>query len=281
LFADAITTVSPSYASEIKTVEGGMGLDGLIRTRSDRLTGIVNGIDTTVWNPATDPFLVATYSARTLARRIQNKAALEQRFALAPGNGPLFSLVSRLTLQKGVDLLVNALANAVARGARFAVLGSGDATLEAALKAAAKANPGKVGVVLGYDEVLAHQMQGGADAILVPSRFEPCGLTQLYGLRYGCVPIVSRVGGLADTLIDANDAALAAKVATGIQFHAGSVTEVEEAIARALALFRDQTVWARMQRLGMAADNSWDRPAGIYASIYRSLTGETAASADE
>ncbi len=273
-FADAITTVSPSYAAEIKTVEGGMGLDGLIRARSDRLVGIVNGIDTEVWNPATDSSLVANYSTRTLARRAANKAAIEDRFAIEPANGPLFCFVSRLTLQKGVDLIINALPNLLARGARFAILGSGDAPLEAALKQAAKSNPGKVGVVLGYDEVLAHLLQGGADAILVPSRFEPCGLTQLYGLRYGCVPVVSRVGGLADTLVDANDAAVAAKVATGIQFHGNSVTALEDAVTRVLALYRDPLVWSRMQRNGMNADNSWHRPAGAYAALFRSLIAE-------
>ncbi|MEO8669136.1 MAG: glycogen synthase GlgA [Bauldia sp.] len=273
-FADAITTVSPSYAVEIKTVEGGMGLDGLIRSRSDRLTGIVNGIDTDVWNPATDSYLGANFSSRTLVRRAANKAAIEERFGLEQSDGPLFCLVSRLTLQKGVDLIINALPNLLARGARFAILGSGDAPLEAALKTAAKSNPGKVGVVLGYDEVLAHMLQGGADAILVPSRFEPCGLTQLYGLRYGCVPVVSRVGGLADTLIDANDAAIAAKVATGIQFHANSVAALEDAVARAMALFREPAVWSQIQRRGMAADNSWHRPAGAYAALFRSLVAE-------
>jgi starch synthase len=275
-FADKITTVSPSYANEIKTVEGGMGMDGLIRERADDLVGIVNGIDTDVWNPASDPHLVATYSSRTLNRRAANKAAIQERFGLAPGDGPLFCIVSRLTWQKGVDVLVEALADTLANGSRFAVLGSGEAPLEAKLKAAAKIHPGKIGVVLGYDEPLAHLLQGGADAILVPSRFEPCGLTQMYGLRYGCVPVVTRVGGLADTLIDANDAALAANVATGIQFPAGSVGALEDAVRRAVRLYKTPAVWRRIQRTGMAADNSWDRPAAAYASLYRSMVAESA-----
>jgi starch synthase len=270
-FADKITTVSPSYAEEIKTVEGGMGMDGLIRERADDLIGIVNGIDTTVWDPGADPYLVSNYTARNLNRRQTNKAAVEERFGLVRGDGPLFSVVSRLTWQKGVDVLVDAVPGILARGGRLAILGSGEAPLEAKLKTAAKASSGRIGVVLGYDEPLAHLLQGGADAILVPSRFEPCGLTQLYGLRYGCVPVVTRVGGLADTLIDANDAALAANVATGVQFPAGSIAALNDAVARAARLFKHQAVWSRMQRVGMAADNSWDRPAAAYASLYRSL----------
>jgi starch synthase len=270
-YSDAITTVSPSYAVEIRTPEGGMGLDGLIRSRADDLVGIVNGIDTDVWNPATDPYLAATYTGRTLARRGLNKSAIEERFGLEPNGGPLIAIVTRLTWQKGVDLVLTALPNMLAHGARLAVLGSGDAPIEASLKTAARAFPGRMGVVLGYDEGLAHLLVGGGDAILVPSRFEPCGLTQLYGLRYGCVPIVARVGGLADTLIDANDAALVSKVATGIQFPPGSAAALEDAVARAIALYRDQPTWGRMQRLGMAADNSWDRPATAYAAVYNTL----------
>jgi starch synthase len=272
-YSDAITTVSPSYALEIRTPEGGMGLDGLIRSRADDLVGIVNGIDADVWNPATDPHLAATYSPGTLNKRALNKAAIEARFGLTPGSGPLISLVTRLTWQKGVDLLVAALPVILARGARVAVLGSGDAPIEASLKTAARAWAGRMGVVLGYDEALAHLLVGGGDAILVPSRFEPCGLTQLYGLRYGCVPVVSRVGGLSDTLIDANDAALAARVATGVQFPAGSAAALEDAIARTTALFRQPEAWSRMQRLGMGTDNSWDRPASVYAGLYKRLLG--------
>ena len=275
-YSDAITTVSPSYAVEIRTPEGGMGLDGLIRSRADDLFGIVNGIDADVWNPATDPYLPSTYTPRTLNKRALNKAAIEERFGLAPDSGPLISLVTRLTWQKGVDLLVAALPKILAHGARIAVLGSGDAPIEASLKTAARAYSGRMGVVLGYDEGLAHLLIGGGDAILVPSRFEPCGLTQLYGLRYGCVPVVSRVGGLADTLIDANDAALASKVATGVQFPAGSAAALEDASARTSALFTRPETWSRMQRLGMSTDNSWERPATAYAGLYKRLLGEAA-----
>eukprot|EP01037_Dinobryon_pediforme_P003616 gene3616-3663_t len=216
----AITTVSPTYAREIRSSEFGMGLDGLIRARGNQVHGIVNGIDTREWNPAADRALANTYSARTLTRRAANRSALESAFRLEPGSGPLFVVISRLTWQKGMDVLLSALDHLVGTGARLALLGSGDKALEAGFVAAASRHPGRIGVRIGYDEALSHQLQGGGDAILVPSQFEPCGLTQLYGLAYGCVPVVSRTGGLADTVVDANPAALAAGAATGVQFNA-------------------------------------------------------------
>jgi starch synthase len=208
--ASAITTVSPTYAAEIRTPAFGMGLDGLLRARDPDVVGIVNGIDVEAWNPQTDPHLAATYSARALKQRRVNRRAVEQRFSLDADESPLFCVVSRLTWQKGMDLMVAALDEIVAAGARLAVVGAGDHALEGAFLAGAARHPGRTGIVVGYSEPLSHLLQGGADAILVPSRFEPCGLTQLYGLRYGCVPVVARTGGLADTVIDANQAALAA-----------------------------------------------------------------------
>jgi starch synthase len=271
--ADAITTVSPTYAQEICTEAYGMGLDGLLRARHGVLHGIVNGIDVEVWNPATDSALQEQYDARRLQRRAANKRALEERFGLESGDGPLFCVVSRLTEQKGMDLLAALCPRLVALGARLAVLGSGDTTLEDAFRSAAATHPGKIGCVIGYDEALSHLLQGGADAILIPSRFEPCGLTQLYGLRYGCVPVVARVGGLADTVIDANDAALAAEVASGAQFLPVDEAGLDYAITRAVELHRDRAVWTRMQRNGMAADVSWQRSAARYAALYRSVMG--------
>ncbi|MGR3291198.1 MAG: glycogen synthase GlgA, partial [Paracoccaceae bacterium] len=202
-YCDHVTTVSPTYAHELVTREFGMGLEGLMKARDADLTGILNGIDLDVWNPETDPELVAPYSARKLAAKKKNRAEVEARFDLTENpNAPLFCVVSRLTTQKGLDLLIKALPALVGRGARLAVLGTGDIELEAAFIGAAHQYSGSVGVIIGYDEGLSHLMQGGSDAILVPSRFEPCGLTQLYGLRYGTIPVVTRTGGLQDTVID-------------------------------------------------------------------------------
>ncbi|MEQ1942214.1 glycogen synthase GlgA [Mesorhizobium sp. VNQ89] len=267
----AITTVSPTYAAEIRTPEFGMGLDGLISMRAADLKGIVNGIDVDIWDPSKDDHLKVGYSAKTLKSRAANRTAVEERFGLVHDDSPLFCVISRLTWQKGLDVLVGVLDELVGLGVRLAVLGSGDAALEGALLAAAARHSGRVGTVIGYDEGLSHLMQAGCDAILIPSRFEPCGLTQLYGLRYGCVPIVARTGGLADTVIDANEAALAAGVATGFQFDAESGAALVHAVKRAIEVYADKPAWAIMQKQGMKADVSWDRSAAKYADLYRSL----------
>ena len=269
--ADAITTVSPSYANEICTPEFGMGFDGLLRARRGALTGIVNGIDTEVWNPATDAALPSTYGPASLDKRQANKRAVEKSFGLETGDGALYCVVSRLTWQKGMDVLIAGLDALVDMGARFVLVGTGEAAIEQAARAAAARHPGRIGAVIGYDEKLSHLLQGGADAILIPSRFEPCGLTQLYGLRYGCVPVVARTGGLADTVIDANDAAMAAGVATGFQF--GSVDEagLDSTFTRVQQTYADRAAWLRMQRAGMAGDQSWGRSAAAYASLYKKL----------
>jgi starch synthase len=271
--ADVITTVSPTYAEEICTPQGGVGLDGLLRARGDVLVGIVNGIDTDIWNPATDPALARQYDSRTLARRVANKRALEARFHLESGDGPLYCVVSRLTWQKGMDILAASIDTLVASGARLALLGTGEGAIEENLLAAGMRHKGRAGIIIGYDEKLSHLLQGGADAIVIPSRFEPCGLTQLYGLRYGCAPIVARVGGLADTLIDANEAALSANAATGIQFALSGMTSLENAISRANRIYRDEKAWSGMQRRGMKMDVSWTHSAKRYADLYRSLLG--------
>lgn len=267
----AITTVSPSYAQEILTPEFGMGFEGVLSARVDALSGIVNGIDTDIWNPATDAQIVRPYDPTKLAERARNKAALRTRFGLVESDGPLFCVISRLTLQKGMDVLAEEIETLVSGGGQLAVLGSGDPALEAAFRTAAAASPGQVGLVLGYDEPLSHLMQAGADAILIPSRFEPCGLTQLYGLRYGCVPVVARTGGLADTVIDANEAALAAGVATGLQFSPVSRDGLRLALRRVFSLWRQPPLWESLQRQGMASDVSWDRSAKAYAALYSRL----------
>jgi starch synthase len=270
--ADRITTVSPTYASEITSDEFGMGLQGLLRGRADLLRGILNGIDTKVWNPAADPLIPAPYDAETLSARTANKRALQARLGLeeAPG-APLFGVISRLGWQKGLDLLLAALPVLLHEDGQLALLGAGDAALEEAYRAAAAVNPGRIGCMIGYDEGLAHLIQAGSDALLVPSRFEPCGLTQLCALRYGAVPVVARVGGLADTIIDASPVAMAAGAATGIQFSPVNETMLESAIRRAAQLYRQPQAWERLQRNGMATDVSWTGPAHEYAALYGEL----------
>ncbi|MER8864177.1 glycogen synthase GlgA [Mesorhizobium sp. M0751] len=273
----AITTVSPTYAQEIRLPEFGMGLDGLINMRSVDLHGIVNGIDTEIWNPETDKHLASNYTAKTLKARMPNKAAVEDRFSLDRDDSPIVCVVSRLTWQKGMDILAAAVDGIVAAGARLAILGSGDAGLEGALLAAAARHRGRIGVVVGYDEGLSHTMQGGCDAIIIPSRFEPCGLTQLYGLRYGCVPVVARTGGLADTVIDANEAAISAGVATGFQFAPANAGALLYAVRRLVEAHANLAVWTSMQRQGMKADVSWDKSAEKYVQLYRLLLSKRAA----
>jgi starch synthase len=272
--AHAITTVSPTYAREIRTPEYGMGLEGLLNERGHDLYGILNGIDATAWNPQTDPELAAHYGAANTKARTTNRAALAERFGIEADTGPLFGLVSRLTWQKGIDIVAENVDWLVSLGGSLAVLGSGDIQLEAAMSDAAERHPGRVGFVRGYDEALSHLMQGGADVLMVPSRFEPCGLTQLYGLRYGAVPLVSRVGGLADTVIDANEAAVEAGVATGIQFSPVDGPSLGEAISRAVSLHQRPDIWSRMQRKGMKTDVSWTNSAGKYAGLYQKILGE-------
>jgi starch synthase len=274
-YADRLTTVSPTYAREITGIENGMGLDGLLRHRSNVLSGIMNGIDDAAWNPATDPLIPARFSAAQTAARAINKAALQQRMGMDTNPGALLvGVVSRLTSQKGLDMLLDQLDGMVADGMQLALLGSGDPDLERAFVAAAEWHLGDVGCVLAYDEALAHLIQAGCDALLAPSRFEPSGLTQLYALRYGAVPVVSRVGGLADSVIDANEAALAAGVATGIQFWPATPEALEVALHRLLALWRDRPAWEQTQRNGMNADVSWRGAANRYVALYQSILAD-------
>ncbi|MBL6079345.1 glycogen synthase GlgA [Belnapia sp. T18] len=269
-YADRITTVSPTYAAEIRTPEGGMGLDGLLRHRAAAVSGILNGLDTAEWNPATDQHLAARFSLAEPEARAANRAVLQARFGLGEG-GPLFLFVGRLAWQKGIDLVLDALPALLAEGGLLAILGTGDRALEARCREAAAVNPGRVGAVIGFDEGLARLGYGGADAVLVPSRFEPCGLAQLCALRYGAPPVVTRVGGLADTVIDANEAALAAGAATGVQFAPPSAEALAGALRRTAALWRDSPAWAAMRRNALAADVSWARSAGRYADLFKDL----------
>lgn len=267
--ADRITTVSQTYAEELMTPEFGMGMDGVLRARRGDLTGIVNGIDTDVWNPETDP-AIKTY--KSPKGKQANKTALRAEFGLGDAEGPLCVLVSRLTEQKGIDLLLEALPSLLARGGQLALLGSGDKGLEAALQDLAAREP-NVGVKIGYDEPQAHRMMAGGDAILVPSRFEPCGLTQLYGLRYGTVPLVALTGGLADTVINASPAALARGVATGIQHFPVTGEALANAFARLCDLYDDPKTWTTIQRNGMKQPVGWESSAAKYHNLYADLVG--------
>jgi starch synthase len=268
--ADTISTVSPTYATELMRPEYGMGLEGVIAARAGDLRGILNGVDTAIWNPETDPAITA-YSARALAGKAANRDALMAEFGLAEVPGPLAIVVSRLTHQKGIDLILDALPDFVAAGGGLAVLGSGDPAFEAALRNAAEQFPGRVGVQIGYDEALSHRMFAGGDAVLVPSRFEPCGLTQMYGLRYGTVPVVAATGGLADTVVGATVASLAARAATGIVFHPVDAMALGVALRQLGALFADRAGWTAMQKRGMKAPVGWERAAADYATLYRDL----------
>jgi starch synthase len=270
--SDRVTTVSPTYAAEIRTPEGGMGLDGLLRSRGSAVSGILNGIDTGVWNPAADPMIAAPYDLARLAGRAANKKALQQKLGLDPDpNALVFGVVSRLSWQKGLDLLLDRLPAIVAGGGQLAMLGSGEPGLAGGFAHATVAHGGRVGMVNGYDEALAHLIQAGSDVILVPSRFEPCGLTQLCALRYGALPLVARVGGLADTVIDANEVALAAGTGTGIQFNPVTGDAFESALNRTFDLWRDRAAWKKLQKNAMKSDVSWTRPAAAYARLYRAL----------
>jgi len=274
MLATKITTVSPTYAHELMDPAFGMGLDGVIKARRADLSGIINGIDLDVWNPQTDDTIPHSYTAKTLAKKAKNKARLEERFNIDPGDGPLFCVVSRLTTQKGLDLLLDRLPRIIDQGGRLALLGTGDKDLEHGFSEAANRFPGKVGTIIGYDENLSHLMQAGSDAILIPSRFEPCGLTQLYGLRYGTIPVVARTGGLSDTIIDANLAALDADVATGVQFHPVTAMGLEQAVARTIALYQQPKVWAAMQRRAMRQPVGWDASAAAYLALFQSLISD-------
>ena len=270
VYADRVSTVSPTYAREMALEEFGCGLDGVLRARGNHVSGILNGVDRQVWDPRNDAAIAAQYSPATLDAKALCKTALQAALGLPPEPGaPLFAAVSRLTSQKGLDLVLNALPELLAHGAQLAVLGSGDAALERSMLAAAAQYPRRVAVRLGYDEVLAHQMVAGADAMLVPSRFEPCGLTQLYALRYGTVPVVRRVGGLADTVrdLDQGDAA------TGVVFGPATGAALADAITRTVALFRQPAAWRALAVRCMREDFSWSKAASAYMDLYQQLVG--------
>ena len=268
--ADAITTVSPHYAREILTPDGGAGLDGVLRQRAADVTGILNGIDLDEWDPARDPYLPARYSAGDLAGKAECKATLQRELQLPiRPEVPLVGMVGRLVEQKGIDLVAAVLSRLVKRDVQLAVLGSGERRLESVFVRASRDYPQKIAARIGFDEGLAHRIEAGADVFLMPSRFEPCGLNQMYSLRYGTVPVVRAVGGLEDTVEDYDGK----DRGTGFKFREYHPRALWSALLRALEVYRDRAAWVAMMKRGMAVDHSWDRSAAGYEALYEKLVG--------
>lgn len=276
--ASRLTTVSPSYAQELTEAHFGFGLEGVVKARRDRgeLAGFINGVDVSVWDPATDPEVVP-YSALDTSGKAENRQRLLQEFSLAEPTGPLAVVVTRLTYQKGIDLMVEALPGFLERGGAVAILGSGDADYEAALGDLAARYPGQVGLRIGYDEALSHRLYAGGDIVLVPSRFEPSGLTQLYGMRYGTIPVVAATGGLRDTVCDATPENLAAGIATGFTFgdaYLGGTIDaggLSFALGRAIDLYGDAEAWSQLRHTAMNAPVGWEQSAAQYAAMFDNL----------
>lgn len=274
--ADAITTVSPTYAREICTPELGFGLDGLLRARAQVLVGILNGVDVDYWNPATDPLIAQRYDARSLSAKIVNKRALQERLGLTPNDKTLLvGMVTRLVEQKGVDLVADVASALMALPAQLVIQGTGDPGLQARLFEIARRTPEQMAVRTIFDETLAHAIEAGADLFLMPSRFEPCGMNQMYSQRYGTLPLVSRTGGLADSVTDATPQSIAAGTATGFSFTPPTAPALLAAVRRAHALFADPQAWHAVQRTAMARDVSWRGSAARYLELYRRVTAST------
>jgi starch synthase len=272
VYADRITTVSPTYALEIQTATFGYGLEGLLGHRKDYLNGILNGIDLDVWNPETDPLIPQQYRATTLAEKRHNKAELQRRFSLPVDEHiPLFGLIGRLVEQKGIDLIIDCLPDLMSMPIQLVLLGAGDKGYEQRLQNLAHVYPGKMAVTLGYDEPLAHLIEAGSDVFLMPSRFEPCGLNQMYSQHYGTLPIVRKTGGLADTVVDTLPETIADHSATGFVFNEASASSLLEVVKRAIILYSDQKAWATIQVSAMNKDFSWRHSAEQYLLLYRSL----------
>ena len=271
-YADRITTVSPSYAQEIQHETLGFGMHGLLHERRAILSGIINGIDTKEWDPQQDPHLPKRYDAKHLSAKAQNKAALQTALALhSEKNTPLVAIISRITYQKGSDITLGVMHELVGEGVQFALLGAGDKVMEQAFVTLAQQHPGRISVTIGYDEGLSHRIESGADMFLMPSRYEPCGLNQMYSQRYGTPPIAHATGGLRDTIVDATAENLAAGLATGFLFSEMSRPVCTATLRRAIMLYRDPSAWRRMQIAALGRDFSWANSAQKYLELYRSL----------
>jgi starch synthase len=274
-YSDQLTTVSPTYAREILTPEFGYGLEGLLQVRSRDLSGILNGVDYRIWNPSKDPHLANNYDAQDLAAKRHCKTALQRELHLEPvPDVPLVIYISRMTDQKMADSVLEALPAILDRGLQFALLGDGDPSIEERVQNAGRCYAGQVSARIGYQESLAHQFLGGADILLHPARFEPCGLTQLYAMRYGTLPIVRRVGGLADTIVGANEDTMRDGTATGFTFEEATSRDMVSALDRALSIYRQPVVWRKMQRRAMSRDFGWKCSAQRYLELYRRVAPE-------
>ncbi len=272
IYSDRITTVSPTYAKEIQTADFGYGLEGLLSYRKDFLSGIINGIDTDHWNPETDTNLSQTFNQETLNKKLLNKAALQEKLSLpVDKNIPVFGLISRLVEQKGIDLILDCLPEMLTHPLQFVLLGSGNKSFEQRLYNFAEDYPDKISITVGYDETLAHMIEAGADIFLMPSRFEPCGLNQIYSQRYGTTPIVRKTGGLADTVVDTLPETLDNNTATGLVFNEASPGALMEAIKRSLILYSHPKTWKKLQTNGMEKDYSWSKSAKQYLTLYSHL----------
>jgi starch synthase len=270
-YSDQISTVSPTYAREIQTEAFGMGLQGLLQQRSTQLIGILNGVDEVHWNPRADPYLPAHYNARSLVGKSQCKAQLQQSLRLeSQPDVFLLGMISRLVEQKGVDMVLDILPDLLQRGMQVIILGSGEKYFEERLQELAAVHPGRLAVRIAFDEGLSHRIEAGVDAFLMPSRFEPCGLNQMYSLRYGTLPIVHHTGGLADTVVDAGDFARDEE-RNGFVFSIAQPDDLHHAVLRAAALFREKTAWRHLQKQAMAGNHSWEHAAMSYLELYHRI----------
>ena len=274
VFADYVTTVSPTYAREILMPEFGFGLEGVLRNREDRLLGILNGIDIDRWNPQTDPYLPANYSVTDRTGKQVCKQALQREFQLPETPVPLLSVIARLTSQKGLDLVTAIIPQLTAMDLQLVILGTGAPQLEAKLKVLQARYPHRMGLRIGFDEGLAHRIEGGADVFVMPSRYEPCGLSQLYSLRYGTVPVVRKTGGLADTVLPLPPEARQVGQATGFQVEEGTADALLAVLRRAVTLYQDRSIWDQLVEAGMTTDVSWARSANAYDRLFLSLVKE-------
>lgn len=271
IFSDAVSTVSETYAKEIMTAEFGCGLEGVLANRPGTVQGITNGIDCASWNPETDPYLPARYGAGDLSGKRLCKQAVQRELGLPNRDAPLLAVIGRLTPQKGFDLFLNIISELAALDVQIAVLGTGDQQLEQEFLRAKAQYPNQVGVAIGFNEGLAHRIEAGADMLVMPSRYEPCGLSQLYSLRYGTVPIVRRTGGLADTIVPFKPVTAQAGVATGFHFIDSSPEALLTALMLAIEVYGDRVQWEKLMRAGMNTDVSWTKAANQYVELYRMM----------
>ena len=273
VFADYVTTVSPTYAREILTPECGFGLEGVLCNRADQLLGILNGIDIDRWNPETDPYLPANYSVTDRTGKLACKKALQQEFHFPETSIPLLGVIARLTSQKGLDLVAAIIPQLMAMDLQLVILGTGEPELEATFQGLQARYPHRMGLRLGFDEGLAHRIEGGADVFVMPSRYEPCGLSQLYSLRYGTVPVVRKTGGLADTVVPLTVPAQQAGQATGFHVEEDTASALLSVLSRTVAVYQDRSMWKKLVEAGMSTDVSWARSANAYDRLFVSLVG--------